>query len=676
VRGKANDTWPLPPSRADARATAAWAVGLFAVTAAVYVYGARPAVWFGDIGEFAVVPAYVAEGHYPGYPLLNQLYFGAHYVGGDAARAAGILNALFSAGAVTALFLSWRCLGVRHALAAAVALAFAFSPGFWNTATAGPDTYNFEVLLAAVVLFLAVKTAARQDSRYLLLAVFILALGLGNRTTLIAYGLVLVATYATLRRKPQATLAVVILLGVSVYMLSFIRAGYFTDQVPAPMRVTVDNYCEGIWATTTMLGTAVGKTKTASPVLYLTTNLIFYAKYAVLALATAGVATAFLGPRWRRPLLLALLAALAFGLLVFYLYRTGAPEPYILLPLVVVFTFAALGADRLWDLCSGRRVPQLVVGVAVAATPLYLFARDFAYANHRYDYACAMRVHEALRLVKLGSDCCGEHDCFMPYVYFRHALRARPDITLYHVGPEEFSALCARLPAWEPRPYGERGAVEFRPTCTPYVYFVSLYPGVERSPPFVRWNLPGESLAAGLAALRPSERFIAVVSDNLPVNLHDVFRTQPHWQNFLWTDTRAAVPLTWFTGADVVLVGRRHAAGLTVNALVAWGARRGRFACPRALYPPPPYDVAFEFRGDPAYGADQLTLTLGSRREVLNAAGVLFVALDDRWRPLRPAERFYIMGDKASEVYGFRVPAPRPLTRYGAGPPTSVPSNP
>ena len=652
------DPRPQSPPRAEARAAAAWAVALFAATAAVYIYGARPAVWFGDIGEFAVVPAYLAEGHYPGYPLLNQLYYWAHGFGGDAARTAGIMNALFSGGAVAALFLGWRGFGVRAPLAAAVALAFAFSPAFWNTATAGPDAYNFEVLLAAVVLFLAVKTAARQDSRYLLLAVFILALGLGNRTTLIAYGLVLVATYATLRRKPQATLAVVILLGVSVYMLSFIRAGFFTDQVPAPMRVTAGNYCEGIWATTTMLGTAAGKTKTASPALYLITNLIFYAKYAVLALAAAGVATAFLGPRWRRPLLLALLAALAFGLVVFYLYRTGAPEPYILLPLVAVFTFAALGADRLWDLYSGRRVPQLVVGVAVAATPLYLFARDFAYANHRYDYACAMRVHEALRLVKLGSDCCGEHDCFMPYVYFRHALRARPDITLYHVGPEEFSALCAPLPAWEPKPYGERGAVEFRPTCTPYVYFVSLYPGVERSPPFDLWNLPERFLAAELAALRLSERFIAVVSDNLPVNLRGRFRTQPRWQSFLWTDTSPTVPLGWYTGADVVLVGRRSDTGITVNALVAWGARRGRFACPRALYPPPPYDVAFEFRGDPAYGADRLTLTLGNRREVLNAAGALFVALDERWRPLRPAERFYIIGDKASEVYSFRPPAP------------------
>jgi len=175
----------------------AWGAGaaVFAVAFGAYVYYLCPVIARSDLAEFAVMPGFLAPGHYPGYPLVNHLFYVAHLCFADPAYVAGLLNAACAAAAAAVLFAAWRVMGVRWWVGAPLALAFALTPAAWSSATAGPEAFGVETLTGAVLLYLAFAAVARRDHRYVLAAVFVFALSLGNRVSFAMFAPVLVVAF-------------------------------------------------------------------------------------------------------------------------------------------------------------------------------------------------------------------------------------------------------------------------------------------------------------------------------------------------------------------------------------------------------------------------------------------------------------------------------------------------
>lgn len=589
-----------------------WAAAIFLVVFAVYLFTLRPAVWFSDQGEFATWPAFLAVGHYPGYPLLTQLYFLPHLAGIASAAAPSLLNALFGALAAAALFGAWRALEVRKAAAAALALAFAVTPAAWSWATGGPDAHTLDALCAALVLWLSASALKRGDGRLFAAAAFVFGLALGNRVTFVLLAPWLLAAGILLPRRPGWLALAAFALGVSVYLYLPFRRGAFGPMYLPPPLINAD----------TVYGWVLRPPHVAPEAgrvwwRYIPANVIFQAKYGILAFAAWGV---FALAR-RRPgggvMAAALGVALAAFLTVFAAYAGGPADAYMLLPLLLLATFAALGADALSGWVGKRRWAAALVAAAAFALPLYGAWKAFPLANHRPETTAAANTMEALRGMPFESAALGDHTAFTPYVHLRFAQKRRLDIALAAVSAAEWRGAPARLAAGSLTLLGPRGCPDSAWRRRNAVYFVTTYPGTACNPEY-RWIfLPASFLGRRLAALPEGGRFLAAMADAYPLDVKNDLRAG-RWTPRNLQYKRPYINMSRRPGAAVILRGERRGGVWSINALAGFGA--GAVNLPRER-------LAYRCRGDDHYGMDSFELQWPGGRYRAAAAGILFIPL-------------------------------------------------
>jgi hypothetical protein len=562
---------------------------------------------------------------------------------------AGLLNALFAAAAVGVLYLAWRELGAHAAVAAPVALAFAFTPAFWNWAAAGPEMYNVEALTAAVILWLAVAAVRRGDARYYFVAAFIFGLALGNRTSFVLFGAWLFLTYFLLRNKTLGATLLFFALGLSVYLMLALRWGYFGDQDEWTSSSTFIKEATWVLDYRRYGGFPAGAPEDRTIWKYVASNLIFEAKYGALALALAGI-----GASLRDKRLASLTAPLVVTLALFlalYGYFAGAEtQPYLQIPLALIFTLAALGANAVYSL--GRRVRYGAAAVALAAftLPFYNFVQNYPLANHRHDRGRASFVTEANKTLVYEGAVIGEHCFFMPFAYYHFVLRARPDLSYHCIVSADWKRRLEAFPSEGLTPFGERGGPPLRSRPAGGTYLINPFPGIDFAPEFRKRFIPGEFLGRELAALEPGGRFVAVAGDAAPLAVFERLNVGG-WQTFYWEQADAALPMVSKKGAGVLLAGRKTGAGLRVYAAKKWGAGRARFECPPELGPAPRWPVVVEFAGDAPYGLDALKLEAAGRKYKIPTSGIIYVPFTSDWRAAGPAKYYYADSYDVLNIY-------------------------
>ena len=626
-------------------------------TAACYVSLPRPGVGFGDAAEFALRPAFLAPGHYPGYPFPNQLFYLPGLVARAPAHAGAILNALFAAAAVAALYVSMRLVDVRRPVAAALALAFAFTPAVWVVATGGPEVYTLEVLTAALVVALTLAAGRRRDPRFTLAAWFIFGLALGNRTTFVVFALWLgVALFIVPRRRFDLAVAAAAL-GASVYGMMVLRWLFVANHGPEQPYVNALLFGRKMATVTCVsLSHPMGLKK-------LFADFVFQAKYPPLLLALLGVGVGFRRRLWAAVPLFILLAFFVWT----YTVYVGPPyEPYMVLPLWGLFTFAAWGGDTLY-----RRLlhcPKCAVfwGLLFFTLPAYNLTRNFTLADHRFDRGAASFVTEGFRTMAYRGALAGEHTNFMSFAYYRWVMGARPDLILSCFTNEKWERELIQL---------QRNAgPTFRPCDTAFegrprrpVYLVTTFPRIERHAAYGVRFIPEDSLAERLAAMRPGEYFVFLSGDIAPEpgeaaaglvrRKEGAARYSRTGEDYDWRSPGYRFPLRWDVGASTVVAGRREGAGVAAYAAVHRGPASDRLKAPPIGLFPSDWPVVFKVSGDDGRFRTGMEFGLPGARFRMPSSGVLFIALDRRGKLAGPPERYYFDGDCLH--YVFVVDEPR-----------------
>ncbi len=199
---------------------------------ALLVYGLTlcRTVYFGDSAELAAAAAALGIAHPPGYPLyllLGRLAVAA--TPGEPAFAVNLLSALaaaVTAGCAAALAAH---LGARLLAAICAGLLVIGSRMVWSQATVA-EVYTVHAALAlGFLVALAADEYRPRDSRILLLAAYLLGLGLAHHLSIVYVGLAGLLLLAARRRLPwRAAFPAVALvaMGLSLYGVLVVRSRF------------------------------------------------------------------------------------------------------------------------------------------------------------------------------------------------------------------------------------------------------------------------------------------------------------------------------------------------------------------------------------------------------------------------------------------------------------------
>jgi len=228
VRLRPTKTSVPPAFGARARAAslaASVAVGLAAFL--VYLSTMTPTVVSLDGGRFQIAAPLLGTAHPTGYPtfiLLGHLF--TYLPFGDVAYRVSLLSAVSGAVAVALFVPVARALGSSLAVAAGVALLYAFSSTFWSQATFA-EVYTLHAAFLLAVLLLLLRWRATRRGRYAISAALLYGLALGNNAgTVLLAPAYLVLLLDRRGRPPLGTLAragAAGLAGLSVYAYLPIR---------------------------------------------------------------------------------------------------------------------------------------------------------------------------------------------------------------------------------------------------------------------------------------------------------------------------------------------------------------------------------------------------------------------------------------------------------------------
>ena len=194
-----------------------------------YGFNACRTVYFGDSAELAAAAATLGVAHPPGYPLyllLGRLV--AACVPGEPALGVNLLSGLAAAataGAAAALALF---LGARPLAAATAGLFVVGSRMIWSQAVVA-EVYTLNAALATGVLLAlaADEQRPRNDFRALLMAAYLLGLGLAHHLSIVYVGLAAFVLLAARRRAPwRAIVPAGVLAGtaLSLYAVLVVRS--------------------------------------------------------------------------------------------------------------------------------------------------------------------------------------------------------------------------------------------------------------------------------------------------------------------------------------------------------------------------------------------------------------------------------------------------------------------
>lgn len=355
-----------------------WAGAIAIAAFAVYLGTLAPGlIAIVDTPAFQFVGRVLGVPHNPGYPAYVLLTHAFAYLPiGSLAYRMNLFSALCGAAAASGTYPLCRGLGCRPATSAASALGLAFGRVFWSQAViAEVYTLNAAIIAAMIAVLVAWGHTRRPGQLYA--AVALLALGLGNHTTIILLvpGMIVfaLATDARFSLRPRTLLFVLTMAGVALGQYGFILVRSRTPgaYVESPAATIADlagviagrQFSEGLFAfpAHTVIMQRVPALLTGVLVPELTIGGAILAAVGLWGLAR------------RRPAMAALLgggAALVFGFAANY----DAVDIYVfLIPVFgLLWPCAALGAETLLARLPARaaRTAAVLLLVAVAAVQL------------------------------------------------------------------------------------------------------------------------------------------------------------------------------------------------------------------------------------------------------------------------------------------------------------------
>ncbi|MFC1725762.1 protein O-mannosyl-transferase family [candidate division KSB1 bacterium] len=227
----------------------------FLIPLIVYFDTVAPTLSFWDCGEFIACSYTMGIPHPPGAPiyLLIGKFFSVLPIPGDIAFKVNLVSALSSIFTVLLLYLTivrlvkkwWQeesfivyfsaCLG---------ALSFTFSDTFWFNAVEA-EVYAVSMFLTALVLYLAILWMDNHEdyhaSRFLIFIVYLFCLAVGvHLLSVLVIPSILLLILFTNRKvlfnlNLWAIVPVLILLGISAYLILYIRSGmnpFFDENNP------------------------------------------------------------------------------------------------------------------------------------------------------------------------------------------------------------------------------------------------------------------------------------------------------------------------------------------------------------------------------------------------------------------------------------------------------------
>jgi len=461
---------PEPPaSPGTPRATAvgtACAVLAFAAFAATV----SPTVTFGDAGELIAASASLGVPHPPGYPLYTLLARAALAVplGGPALRV-NLLSAV--AGALACgLFAALLARLAGTALAAAGALALAFSATFWAAST-GAEVYTVHLALMAALLLAAATVGSADDARVRARAATLggamLGLGLAHHPTIVlalpaAAALAAAGERAAgwrrwlpdvspARLAGAAALAVGVAAALDATLL--VRAG-----VDAPVHWLRPGDPAALWdhvRAAAYRHLDLGWSGLARGASWARLGAVLAGEATPLALPLAAIgAFGRLRPsdparfaRARRAAILLVVAGAAFGLR----YVTDDVEVFFLPAVVGVVALAGLGVATLAATpVRGARAAAATAAVALVVAPFaaHVESRSLRGFTAAEDYA-----RDVLATVPPGGVLFASTDDAFPVLYVHAVLGERPDVTVHDTNGRLFRDLAREAPV--PRRPGE-----------------------------------------------------------------------------------------------------------------------------------------------------------------------------------------------------------------------------
>jgi hypothetical protein len=235
---------PVPPSLGARIAP----VFVFAVSLVLYLRTLLPDMAFDDWGELQTVPHVLGIAHPTGYPtyILTAWLFELLPIGSVAFRA-NLLAAVCVAVALTAMTSTTMRLGVRPAIAAAVAIATGAIGTIWAAAVVA-EVNALHLAFIALIVNRSLAWADERRTRDLALGGLLIGLSIGNHllTAFVAPFFVLFALWAgrwTLWEQKRLILVPVaaVMAGLAVYLYIPIAAA-FAPPLPYNHPTTVQGF--------------------------------------------------------------------------------------------------------------------------------------------------------------------------------------------------------------------------------------------------------------------------------------------------------------------------------------------------------------------------------------------------------------------------------------------------
>ena len=422
----------MAPGRPRAWDVVAAAV-IAAASLALYVFTLQPD--FGgpeDTPKFQFIGYVLGVPHPPGYPLYVLLthLFSLVPIGTIAYRA-NLFSAVMASASCVVAYAIARQIGAGRWASTCAALGLATGASFWRSAVFA-EVYSLAAVTAGLAIALLLAWGARGRTRWLLSAFGSFAAGLGNHLTIV--GIVpAFAAYALTRRhrvwtwRAIAGGAVLLLIGVGQYGLIVIRsqqqAPYLetrADTIPDLVGVvTAERFADQRFA--------------FGPRVLLTDHLPALARVIALDLGVIGtvlfIAGAAAGLTLADP---RLVLGAAAGMFFMLLNIGGDLKGFVTPLLVLLWPFAALGADRSASLARswprGGTVGAAVALAAIALAPAINLNANFAAADQSGQTAQARFLRAVFSQLPHGSGIVAEdYWSDMAWRYYHHTGEAGSD---------------------------------------------------------------------------------------------------------------------------------------------------------------------------------------------------------------------------------------------------------
>lgn len=450
------DTTPTERSRPGRRLDAALALSCALVALLGYLRTMRPTFGWGDSSELTTAAYHLGIGHSPGYPtwILLMHPFSRLPIGTVAFRV-NLATVIAGAIAVGLLYYVFSHLAKSRPAGVIAALAFAFSPTFWDQTTEA-EVYTLHVAFAALIILLALMWRRTRHDRWLYLLSWVTGISLGNHalTALMIPALIYFVwaerggRFFTVKR--VALCCALLALGLSIYTYELIRGAanppphlnnphslaQFWQQLTAP-GARESMFDRGLLVSLTR---ARNRLAEVAWILYpRPDNLIF---------GRAGVILGFIGLfalGWRDRRLTAFLLLLAL-FDVAYAMNFSIFDIYIYyLPLHLVWAaFIAVGAAWVIAL-AGRQLERItsslvspspvwrygpVVAILMALVPVQFFTH-LRQADGSTDYTPEWFARATFRQVEPNALILADWWAIAPLGYLKHIEGQRDDVVMY-----------------------------------------------------------------------------------------------------------------------------------------------------------------------------------------------------------------------------------------------------